>query len=166
MDLAPNRRFSQCRGGNTYFCLVPDAPVVSVDPLSFFSFFSLLLYLRSLSEGLTIPSCVSLLSRIVWDLLGFVRAAVHFCSPVWRAESRTGGREEWRGFSRPRGHTHPPSPVGCRLTHGHVRSLPDLTGCEGWVGVEPEPCLAAGVSWMFVCRHRGHRDNAGEEKER
>lgn len=71
-----------------------------------------------------------------------------------------------RLLSRPPGHTHPHSPVGCHPAHGHVRSLPDLTGCEGCEGVEPEPCLAAGMGWMFVCRHRGHRDNAGEEKER
>lgn len=166
MDLAPNRRFSQCRGGNTYFCLVPDAPVVSADPLSFFSFFFSPLVVPQISVWrINYPQlCVSAVSHC----LGFARVRPCGCSFLQPSVTRwiedRGG--EWRGSSRPRGHTHPPSPVGCRLTHGHVRSLPDLTGCEGWVGVEPEPCLAAGVSWMFVCRHRGHRDNAGEEKER
>lgn len=54
-------------------------------------YFFLVFYLRSLSEGLTISSRVSLLSCclcIVCDLLRPIRAAAHFSSPAWRGELR------------------------------------------------------------------------------
>lgn len=148
----------QCWKGNVYF-FVPDAPVLlplclsSASPSSSSRLpFFLLFYLRSLSEGLTISSSVSLLSCSAVYCLWFAQA--HPCGCLFQQPSVTWWIEEDHAESS-HGYTpllaalgHTGSPHLCTHTDVHAHYLTcqvvEAMGCGTWT------CLAAGISWIFV----------------
>lgn len=158
MDFILKRRFSVVKGKRIFFCTwcscsPPSVSQLSLPPSSSSQPpFFLLFYLRSLSEGLTISSSVSLLSCSAVYCLWFAQA--HPCGCLFQRPSVTRWIEE-----DPAEPSHGCTPLLAALGHTgsphlctHTDARAHYPTCQvvEAMGCGTRTCLAAGISWVFV----------------